>query len=358
MAGPGGSLTVVHLDMDAFYASVEQRDNPSLRGKPVVVGGLPSSRGVVCAASYEARRFGIRSAMPVAEAYRRCPDATFLPGRMRHYQGISREIMGIIGEYSLRVEPLSLDEAYCQLEPDGATALAREMKDRIKGQLELTASVGVSYNKFLAKLGSEMDKPNGFMVIDTAEARRILPCLPVRRLWGVGPRTERTLKALGIRTAGDLVRYPKALLERKLGSRGSELRAMAQGEDHRAVEGQSTPKSLGEERTFPADVLDNDALAGQLESFAHDLKGRLQRHHLSFRTVTVKVKYADFSSASRSYTYGEPRQCPEDMTQPAMGLLNSLVSPDVGVRLIGLTLSNLHQPELGQQLALPLPDTP
>lgn len=345
-------LNVVHLDMDAFYASVEQRDDPSLKGRPVVVGGTPGGRGVVCAASYEARRFGVRSAMPVDEAYRRCPEAAFVPSRMAHYQDVSRRIMAILRETTTRVEPLSLDEAYCQMEGD-ARDRALGIKERIREDLGLTASVGVSYNKFLAKLASDMDKPDGFVVIDPDEARRLLPCLSVRRLWGIGPHTERSLRMLGIKTVGDLLDYPESLLERKLGARARDLLALARGEDERPVESEMAPKSLGEETTFPADVWETHLLARQLEQFALDLKARLRRRDLRFRTVTVKVKYSDFSSASRSQTFAHPLQPSADLMGPVQELLKSLVREDTGIRLIGLTLSNLEGPSGTQQLSLP-----
>ncbi len=346
-------LAIIHVDMDAFFASVEQLDRPELRGKPVVVGGPPHSRGVVAAASYEARRYGIFSALSSAEAYRRCPQAIFVPGRMQRYQEVSGEIMAILRSFTPLVEPLSLDEAYCDVGNDGAS-VGKLIKDRIREQLNLTASVGVSYNKFLAKLASDMDKPDGFTVIDHHRAQELLPSLPVRDLWGVGPKTAKSLAALGINTAGQLLSYPVHLLEQNLGTRTAELLDLARGIDGRRITPHGPAKSLGEEITFPVDTGDPQVIGDQLAQMSSALEERLTGHDLECRTVTLKVRHSDFHSNTRSHSFTDHRFIGDDILGAALDLLRRVPVEGAGIRLIGLSVSNLRQRGRARQLPLPL----
>ncbi len=346
-------LGIIHVDMDAFYAAVEQRDNPQLRGRPVVVGGSPHSRGVVCAASYEARAYGIHSALPTAEAYRRCPHATFVAGRMSHYQRVSAQIMAVLGNFTDRVEPLSLDEAYLDVGA-GAVLIGRQIKAEVARSLGLTASIGVSYNKLLSKLASDMDKPNGFVVIDRTAAEKLLPALPVGRLWGIGPKTEARLKALGIRTAGDLAAFPLDLLERNLGSRALDLVQMARGVDHRPVLTESQAKSVGEETTLAVDTDDVHQLVQLLGRLSSDVWQRLARLDLRYRTVTLKARYDDFSDVSRSLSFDQARSGAADIERAVIRMLAGLALQGRKIRLVGVQASNLESNQEALQLTLPL----
>lgn len=327
--------------MDAFYASVEIRDNPSLRGKPVIIGGSPHSRGVVSTCSYEARRYGVHSALPSAEAYRRCPHGVFLRPNMAKYAAVSAEIRAIMKRYTDLVEPLSLDEAYLDVNPRDAVAVGRELKRAVAEELRLTASVGVSYNKFLAKLASDWEKPDGFTVITPERAAALLPTLPVRKLWGVGPRTEELLRSHGLETAGDLLRADPAVLERLLGRRAAELLALARGEDDRPVVPHREAKSIGEENTFSTDTGDEAWLQQQLEAFSDKLADRLRRRRLLARTVTVKVKFPDFRLTSRSVTSQVPTDDPRRIAELALTAFARLELGGRPVRLLGLSVSSL-----------------
>jgi len=344
-----GSLDIIHVDMDAFFAAVEQRDNPELRGKPVVVGGDPRSRGVVSTASYEARRYGISSAMPLSEAARRCPEAVFLPVRMGRYVEESRRFRRILEEYSDLVEPISLDEAFLDVSGRDAVATAREIKRRIREEMGLTASVGVSYNMFLAKLASDMQKPDGLTVIREEDVPRLLPPLPVRRLWGIGPKTETALRAIGVSTVRDLLEADRGELRGVFGRRMGEVLDLARGIDHRRVTPEQEMKSLSEETTFSRDTHDARILRGALEGFASRLEKRLRVAGVVARTVTLKLRYADFRTITRSTTLPEPISSAEDIYLSALHLFDK-VSLEKKARLIGLGVSGLIEPgEMRQQ---------
>lgn len=342
--------------MDAFYASVEQRDRIELRGKPVVVGGSnPQSRGVVSTASYEAREFGIHSAMPLAEAFRRCPEAVFLPVDGAKYRAVSREIRKIFCDYTPLVEPLSLDEAF--LDVTGSTGLfgpavkiARLIKNRIQEELNLTASVGVAGNKFLAKLASDLQKPDGFVVIEPGRVQPVLDPLPVQRLWGVGTRSAEQLYALNIRTVRDLRSMPLQQLVRLFGTQGQQLYQLARGVDERAVEPVREVKSVGRESTFAEDISDREELGRILLELSLEVGRSLRKDALKGRTVTLKLRFNDFRTISRSTTLVNATNLDENIYGAARGLLDevSLLRP---VRLIGVSLHNLTD-RTAEQLSL------
>jgi DNA polymerase-4 len=350
--------TVIHVDMDAFYASVEQRDRPALRGRPVVVGALPGGRGVVSAASYEARRFGIHSAMPISRAYRLCPDAVYLPVAMDKYAGVSREIMSLLAQWTPLLEPVSIDEAF--LDVTGSRALrgdgphiARDIKAKIRAEVSLTASVGVAPNKFLAKVASDLEKPDGLVVVKPGGEEAFLAPLPIGRLWGVGKVTATELEGLGIRTIGQLAQMPRASLEARFGSGGLALAELARGRDDRPVEPFGAPKSMGAEETFGADHLDLDRIRATLRAQSERVARELRAEGYAGRVVTLKIRFADFSTYTRAHT-GEPTQDGLRIYQEACTLLARvrLAQP---VRLIGLSVSGLGAAGQGQ-LALFGPD--
>ncbi|MDD2234535.1 MAG: DNA polymerase IV [Desulfitobacteriaceae bacterium] len=336
---------IIHVDMDAFFASVEQRDDPALLSKPVVVGGKPNSRGVVSAASYEARKYGIHSAMPLAEAYRRCPHAIFLPVNMRKYQAVSSQIRQIFMTYTPLVEPLSLDEAF--LDVTGSTSLfgpadkiAFTIKQCIKQELNLTASVGVAGNKFLAKLASDLEKPNGFVIVQPDRVQEFLDPLPVERIWGVGKKTAERLHKINVKTVRDLRFLELGYLEQLFGVLGSQLFQMAQGIDDRPVENDRMIKSVGRETTFATDLTDRDVLETELLKLAVDVGRRLRKKSIKGKTITLKVRYDDFRTVSRSHTLAQTTDLDNVIYKEACNLL-SAVSPQQPLRLIGLTLNNL-----------------
>lgn len=357
-------LWVIHLDMDAFFASVEQRDNPRLRGKPVVVGGPPNSRGVVSTCSYEARRFGVHSAMPSREAVRLCPQAVFLRPNMAKYSAISHQIREIMHRYTDIIEPMSVDEAYLDVTGQDALAVGRAIKEAIRRELRLSSSVGISYCKFLAKMASDMEKPDGFTVITPERARTLLPGLPVRRLFGVGPASEQALNAVGIQTCGDILRYDPEALRRHFGRRADELILLARGIDPRPVEPRSEVKSIGEENTFPSDQSDRAYLAGLLDQYAARLAADLQRHRLACRTVTVKIKWnvfvqggpkgGDFLSITRSQTLPAPTADAAVIARTAREIFARVEWEGRKVRLLGLSLHNFVRPGDLVQTRLPI----
>ena len=336
---------IIHVDMDAFYASVEQRDDPSLMGKPVVVGGKPNSRGVVSASSYEARKFGIYSAMPIAEAHWRCPNAIFLPVNMRKYQGVSSQIRQIFLTYTPIVEPLSLDEAF--LDVTGSTTLfgsagsiASTIKQRIKQELNLTASVGLASNKFLAKLASDLKKPDGFVVVQPDRVQEFLDPLSVERLWGVGKKTATQLHKLNIKTVRDIRHLQKGQLTQLFGVLGAQLYLLAQGIDDRPVESDKIVKSIGHETTFVNDITDRDLLETALLKLSIDVGRRMRKEGLKGKTVTLKVRYNDFRSVSRSHSLLQAIDLDDVIYREARNLLSE-VSLKQPIRLIGVTVNNL-----------------
>lgn len=357
-------LWVIHLDMDAFFASVEQRDNPRLRGRPVIVGGLPNSRGVVSTASYEARKFGVHSAMPSREAVRLCPQAIFVQPNHGKYSTVSQQIRAIMARYSARIEPLSVDEAFLDVSGEDAIAVGKELKEDIRRELRLTGSVGVSYCKFLAKLASDMQKPDGFTVIDRARAAQLLPGLPVRKLYGVGPRTDQAFGALGIKTCSDLLKADIEVVRRHFGRRADELVLLARGIDPRPVETTHEVKSIGEENTFAHDQTDRPYLEGLLEEYAGRLARHLKSQGLACRTVTVKIKWnqfvaegprgGDFLTITRSHTMPGPSDDQAAIADVAREIFRRVDWEGRKVRLLGLSLSNFARPGDLIQLRLPL----
>jgi DNA polymerase-4 len=339
--------TILHVDMDAFYASVEQRDDPSLRGKPVIVGGR-SRRGVVLAASYEVRPFGVRSAMPMAEALRRAPHAVVVEPHRDRYTAASEEVFAIFRRYTPLVEPLSLDEAFLDvtgsqsLFGDGVT-IAGAIKREIREHVALTASAGVAPCKFAAKIASDLRKPDGLVVVPEGELAAFLAPLPVERMWGIGPKTAPKMHAMGFATIGDLARADDAVLERLLGSWGTEVGRLARGEDARDVVPDGQARSIGAEETYEEDLVGADAIAPTLLHHAGRIARRLVRARLSARTVAVKVKYADFTIRSRRATLPEPVQDTDAIHRAAVELLARVPLEGRRVRLTGVSVSGITE---------------
>ena len=362
---PAESATVrkiIHIDMDAFFASVEQRDDPELRGKPVAVGGS-TARGVVAAASYEARRFGVRSAMPSVTAKRRCPDLVFVKPRFDAYRAVSHQIRAIFAEYTPLVEPLSLDEAYLDVTEDlkgigVATRIAEQIRERIRAETKLTASAGVSYNKFLAKLASDQNKPDGLCVIPPAKGEAFVAGLPVRRFHGVGPRTAEQMARLGIETGADLRAQSLAFLTHHFGSSGQYYFNLARAICHREVKPDRPYKSIGAEDTFFDDLKDEAPLLAELDRISRTVWRRIDDRKIVGRTVTLKVKYQDFQIVTRARSLDRPVAGREEFLDIGAALLRTLLPPRKGIRLLGLTLSNLSEGEAAQaapvELELPL----
>jgi DNA polymerase IV len=342
---------IAHVDMDAFYAAIEQRDRPELRGRPVIVGASPGGRGVVSAASYEARPFGVRSAMPISRAARLCPHAAFLPVDMAKYQRVSVQVMAILAEFSPLVEPLSVDEAFVDL--TGTETLfgspldaVRTIKRRILSETALTASAGLAPNKFVAKVASELEKPDGLVVVAPGDEERFLGGLPVERLWGVGRVMAKTLHELGFATIGQLQRVPRAVLARKFGKHGEALYDLARGRDERPVEPFGVPKSIGAEETFGIDCTDPGRLKTTLRAHAERVAAELRDSGFAAGRVTVKLRLAPFETHTRSAT-GEPTQDGLELYRRALALLerDPVTRP---VRLIGLSAARLGPAGAGQ----------
>jgi len=336
---------VLHVDMDAFFASVEQLDRPELRGQPVIVGGSPESRGVVCAASYEARKFGVRSAMPTATARRLCPRGVFLPVRMDRYLELSERIFEILGRFTPDLEPVSCDEAFlevtgCQRLIGEPPAIARQIKDAIRADTGLTASVGVAPSRFVAKIASDLGKPDGLTVIPAAEVRDRLAPLPVERLWGVGKATGEILRRLGISTVGQLRGWPRDVLIGRIGATGAALQELAEGRDDSQVVPEEKEKSISRENTFAQDVLNPAELERELLVLADDVAIRARRRGLRGRTVQIRVRYDDFSSITRRVTLPAPTCTARDLFDAGRRLLRERTDAGVRpVRLVGIGLS-------------------
>jgi len=348
---------IIHVDMDAFYASVEQRDDPALRGKPVAVGG--GHRGVVTAASYEARKFGVRSAMPAVTAKRRCPELIFVKPHFDVYRAVSQQIRAIFGSYTDLVEPLSLDEAYLDVSEDqlglgSARAIAEDIRRRIREETGLTASAGVSYCKFIAKLASDHRKPDGLCVITPEKGPDFVASLPVARFHGVGPVTARKMESLGISTGADLRDWSIPALQAHFGSSAEWYWRICRGIDEREVRPDRPYKSVSAERTFDEDLRDPDRLAGELERIAGYAWDRVMRAQVTGRTVTLKVKFGDFSLITRSRSFPSPVPDIEGFTLAGQALLAALHPLPRGIRLLGLGLHNLSEEEQNQPLQLGL----
>ncbi|TNE52321.1 MAG: DNA polymerase IV [Deltaproteobacteria bacterium] len=337
---------IIHIDMDAFYASVEQRDQPELRGRPVLVGGRPESRGVVAACSYEARRFGIHSAMSSARAARLCPKAVFVPPRFDVYREVSQQIRGIFYEHTELVEPLSLDEAYLDVTSNkkqiaSATWIAEEIRATIWRETQLTASAGVSYNKFLAKVASDVNKPNGLTVVTPAQAEAFLTELPIRRFHGVGKVTESKMKEHGILNGGDLRRRSEEELVTLFGKAGRYFYRIVRGVDTRSVQPNRIRKSISKETTLSQDCSDRDEMIAILTRLAERLEEAMALGQSSGVTLTLKVKYADFQHVTRSMTHSTPYTQASLMIAHASQLLDKTEAGSRPIRLLGLGVSNL-----------------
>lgn len=348
---------IIHVDMDAFYASVEQRDNPQYRGKPVVVGGSPDQRGVFCAASYEARQFGIHSAMPSRTAVQRCPNLIFARPRFDVYREISQVIREIFYRYTDLVEPLALDEAYLDVTVNkrdipSATLIAREIKAIILEETRLTASAGVSINKFLAKIASGINKPNGLCLIPPDKAESFVEQLAIEKFHGIGDVTAEKMRKLGVRTGADLKQWSEMDLLRKFGKTGSFYFHIARGQDDRPVQPNRIRKSIGAEESYAEDLIDRGAILVALADIAETLKRRIESNKTSGRTITLKVKYADYQQVTRSRTLNESVIAIDEMMRVAEELLDLTEVGHKNVRLLGLALSNLdcerEEPEFVQ----------
>ncbi len=356
-----GLRKIIHVDMDAFFASVEQRDNPDLRGRPVAVGGA-GGRGVVAAASYEARKFGVRSAMPSVTAQRLCPELIFVRHRFEAYKEASRQIRAIFRQFTPHVEPLSLDEAYLDVTEDirgigSATRIAELIRERIRAETRLTASAGVSYNKFLAKLASDQNKPDGICVIRPGEGAAFVHSLPVRRFHGVGPKGAEKMARLGIETGADLAAKDIAFLRQNFGSLAEYLFRAARGIDLRPVRANRIRKSVGGERTFGEDISAGAALRDTLERIIDIVWLSIEASKAQGRTVTLKMKYTDFTNVTRSRSLDRTIADKAEFAVLARELLEELLPLPMPIRLMGLTLSNLEgagDPDKAQVLG---PDT-
>jgi nucleotidyltransferase/DNA polymerase involved in DNA repair len=343
--------TLLHVDMDAFYAAIEQRDEPALRGRPVIVGADPQrgrGRGVVSTASYEARRFGVGSAMPISQAYDLCPQAAYLPVDMPRYAEVSRRVMEILGRFSDLVEPVSIDEAFLDVTASRRAfgtgeQVARQLKQAIQKEERLTASVGVASSKLVAKIASDLEKPDGLVVVPPGDEAAFLAPLPVRRLWGVGPKLEEALLRVGVHTIGDLARLPEKTLERRLGNHGLDLVRLAQGVDDRPVLADvGRAKSLGQERTFASDTAALPRLRATLLKLADAVASRLRHHHLAARTVTLKYRDETFRTLTRSQTLARPTDAAQDLFRVAFELFEG-VHAERPVRLLGIYASGFDE---------------
>ncbi len=349
--------------MDAFYASVEQRDNPALKGKPVVVGGDPRGRGVVAAASYEARNFGIRSAMPAAHALRLCPDVVFIRPRFDAYKAISLEIRDIFSEYTDLIEPISLDEAYLDVTENktgnpSATLIAKEIKKKIRERTGLIASAGVSFNKFLAKIASDLKKPDGLALITPDKALDFIAALPIGKFHGIGKATEAKMHKLGIKNGADLREWPEHDLNKHFGKVGSYYYHIARGIDDRPLRTERIPKSIGHEKTFEEDVSSVEWLADFIQTISKKVARRMEREEARAKTVTLKIRYDNFESITRSFTPGNPVSGAAEIADLATRLLRETEAGDRKVRLVGVTVSGFIRhndpPVEGRQLSFPL----
>ncbi len=344
---------IIHVDMDAFFAAVEVLDRPELAGLPLVVGG-PGHRGVVCSASYPARAFGVRSAMPVAEARRLCPGAVFLPVRHKRYGEVSRRVFALFAEFTPLVEPLSVDEAFLDVTGCGRLfgppeEIARQIRERIRAEVGITASAGVAQVKLAAKIASDLCKPDGLLVVPAGGVAEFLAPLPMGRLWGVGPAAQKDLARLGVKTIGDIARLDPKWLEQRFGKFGESVSRHARGLDDRAVTPPSAAKSVGREETFDRDVTDLDLAEKHLLYLSGRVARRLRRHGLKGRAVTLKVKYADFTLVTRSATLD---RATDDACEIRAAVLSLLPKTQVGarpVRLLGVSVSGLLLPGQADQ---------
>ncbi|MDY6878852.1 MAG: DNA polymerase IV [Desulfatiglans sp.] len=350
------SRAILHLDMDAFFPAVEVLDHPDLRGQPIIVGGS-CNRGVVSSASYEARRFGVHSAQPMRTARRLCPDGIFLPVRMSRYREVSRKIFKIFKRFTPLVEPLSIDEAFLDVTASqrlfgGPEDIAKKTKEAIFIGTGLTVSAGVAPSKFVAKIASDMDKPDGLTIVTPDKVRAFLDPLPIKKMWGVGEKTQRALHRLNVRSFRDLSLVSVELLERQFGQQGVKLHSLSMGIDDREVVPTRVQKSLGSEATFSEDIVEIQEAKKQLLLLAHRLAHRMRKEKTSGRTITLKVKYADFVQITRSRKNAEATDDGAAIYSTACSLLERTDTGKRPVRLLGISLSHLSQPGPGEQISL------
>ncbi|HUQ67432.1 MAG TPA: DNA polymerase IV [Flavitalea sp.] len=342
------SRKIIHIDMDAFYASVEQRDNPGLRGKPIAVGGSPEGRGgVVATASYEARAFGVRSAMPSKKALLLCPQIIFIKPRFDVYKEVSSEIRNIFHRYTDLIEPLSLDEAYLDVTEDklnigSAITIAENIRSAIKDELKLTASAGISINKFVAKIASGMKKPDGLTFIGPSRITEFMDKLPVEKFYGVGKVTAEKMKSLGIFTGADMKNFNEQQLVNHFGKTGRFFFQIVRGIDDRPVEPFRETQSVGAEDTFPEDLYDEEQLHSEIDRIAVVVAARLNKHQLKGRTITLKIKYSNFKLITRSRSFSEPLFDAETISNTSKQLLENTLPPPRGIRLLGISVSRFN----------------
>jgi DNA polymerase-4 len=346
---PEPRRAIIHLDLDAFYAAVEILENPELAGKPVLIGGRPEGRGVVAAASYASRAFGVRSAMPMSRALVLCPEAVILPARFSLYGDYSRRVMEILRDTAPLVEQTSIDEAYLDVTEqtsnwEAAIELARQLQRQVREKVGLSASLGVASNKLVAKVASDRDKPGGLTAVPPGHEARFLAPLPVRVLWGVGPVMARKLAELGVATVGDLARLPEEELRQRFGKHGAVLARQAQGIDHRPIVTEHQPKSVSQERTFRRDVADPQVLHEQLHKMSERVARSLVRKELVAGTVGIKLRYSDFSTLTRQMTLAVPTADERVISQAAVTLLEKTWRKGRPVRLLGVSARRLSEP--------------
>ena len=352
---PTSYRKIIHIDMDAFYASVEQRDNPELRGKPLVVGGSPEGRGgVVATASYEARKYGIRSAMPSKQAKQLCPQALFVRPRFDAYKEVSGQIREIFSRYTDLIEPLSLDEAYLDVTQDklnigSALEIARQIKEAIKNELQLTASAGVSINKFVAKIASDINKPDGLKFIGPSAIGAFMENLPVGKFHGVGKVTAEKMRKMGLNTGADLKKLSEEDLVRRFGKTGRFYYRIVRGIDEREVQPHRETKSLAAEDTFPADLTSQIQMEVQLDRIAQLVCARLEKNNLKGRTITLKIKYSDFKQITRNRSLITPVADFKTISETAKQLLASTCPEEKKIRLLGISLSNFGDAAVSQK---------
>lgn len=336
---------IIHFDMDAFYASVEVRDNPELAGKALVVGGPPNSRGVVCTASYEARKFGVRSAMPCSQAYRLCPEAIFVRPDFDRYTAESRKIREIFGRYTDIIEPLSLDEAYLDVTDSQlglyATQIAKRIQDDILNELNLSGSAGVAPNKLVAKIASDINKPKGITVVMPNQVLKFMGSLPLRKIHGIGPATEKRLQKSGFVYCRDLWTWSASALEEELGNMGPWLYDRVRGIDERPVKVHRERKSLGKEDTFSTDILDLGLLDKELVTLCESVEHSLKKRSIRGKTIVLKVKYSDFTQLTRSQTIADWTDSAQEMLEVTRALMKTTEAGKKKIRLLGVSLSNL-----------------
>ncbi len=344
-------LSIIHLDLDAFFASVEQRDNPAYRGKPLIVGGISgsggnSNRGVICAASYEARQYGVHAGMPIWEARQKCPRGIFVPTQMNKYLKESKKFFQICSSYTPLIEPLSIDELFldvsgCESLFGSSECIGRKIKERVWQELRLKVSVGIAENKFLAKIATNLGKPNGFYIIPSKDIKKILYPLPVSSLWGIGKKTEELLKKFGIYQVEQLAKMPDSILENLLGKNGKKIKLLAQGVDNSPVTPLSTIKSISKETTYSANIIEKEILIKELLKISQLVGYTARKKGYKGRTITLKIRFHNFITFNRSKTLENPTHLDDIIFKTVVELLDKIKHKKGGVRLLGIKLSNL-----------------